>query len=91
MEFEVSVSRKVFRAASGQMRTVLRDVAFGLRRGEVCALLGPSGCGKTTLFRIISGLDPDFEGRVDMPEPSRIGSLKRKHSSALVFRAPHQR
>jgi NitT/TauT family transport system ATP-binding protein len=75
MEFEVSVSRKVFRAASGQMRTVLRDVAFGLRQGEVCALLGPSGCGKTTLLRIISGLDPDFEGRVDMPRPSRIGMV----------------
>jgi sulfonate transport system ATP-binding protein len=75
MELEVSVSQKVFRAASGQMRPVLRDVAFALRQGEICALLGPSGCGKTTLLRIISGLDPDFEGRVDMPGVSRIGMV----------------
>jgi sulfonate transport system ATP-binding protein len=75
MELEVSVSRKVFRAASGQMRPVLRDVAFALRQGEICALLGPSGCGKTTLLRIISGLDPDFEGRVDMPGVRRIGMV----------------
>jgi NitT/TauT family transport system ATP-binding protein len=75
MEFEVSVAKKVFRSASGEMRTVLRDVAFGLRQGEICALLGPSGCGKTTLLRIISGLDLDFEGRVDMFRPSRIGMV----------------
>lgn len=75
MELEVSVSRKVFRAASGQMQTVLRDVAFALRQGEICALLGPSGCGKTTLLRIISGLDPDFEGWVERPGVSRIGMV----------------
>jgi NitT/TauT family transport system ATP-binding protein len=75
MELEVSVLRKVFRAASGEMCPVLRDVAFALQKGEVCALLGPSGCGKTTLLRIISGLDPDFEGRVDMPAVSRIGMV----------------
>jgi sulfonate transport system ATP-binding protein len=75
MELDVFVSRKVFCTASGQMRTVLRDVDFALQKGEVCALLGPSGCGKTTLLRIISGLDPDFEGRVDTPRPNRIGMV----------------
>ncbi len=75
MELEVSVSRKVFRAASGEVRPVLRDVAFALRNGEICALLGPSGCGKTTLLRIISGLDRDFEGRVDMRGPGRTGMV----------------
>jgi len=75
MELEVSVSRKVFGTASGEMRTVLQDVAFRLREGEICALLGPSGCGKTTLLRIISGLDPDFEGRVHTSGVSRIGMV----------------
>ena len=30
------------------------------------ALIGPSGCGKTTLLRIISGLDRDYSGDVDV-------------------------
>ncbi len=75
MELEVSVARKAFRTASGQTRLVLYDVAFRLRQGEICALLGPSGCGKTTLLRIISGLDSDFEGRVVLPCPHKIGMV----------------
>ena len=67
MDLEVSIARKALRTASGQTRVVLHDVAFSLRKGEICALLGPSGCGKTTLLRIISGLDSDFEGRIVLP------------------------
>jgi len=75
MELEVSVARKALRTASGQTRVVLQDVAFNLRKGEICALLGPSGCGKTCLLRIISGLDSDFEGRIVLPSPHRIGMV----------------
>jgi sulfonate transport system ATP-binding protein len=75
MELEVSIDQKVFRAASGQIRVILRNVSFRLRQAEICALLGPSGCGKTTLLRLISGLDPDFDGRVYMPRPNKIGMV----------------
>jgi NitT/TauT family transport system ATP-binding protein len=54
---------------------VLHDVAFSLRQGEICALLGPSGCGKTMLLRLISGLDNDFEGRIVLPSPHKIGMV----------------
>jgi sulfonate transport system ATP-binding protein len=75
MELDVSIVRKAIRTASGQTRVILRDVAFSLQQGEICALLGPSGCGKTTLLRIISGLDSDFEGRIVLPSPHRIGMV----------------
>ena len=75
MELDVSIARKALRTASGQTRVVLHDVNFNLRRGEICALLGPSGCGKTTLLRIISGLDSDFEGRIVLPSPHKIGMV----------------
>jgi sulfonate transport system ATP-binding protein len=75
MKVEVSINQKIFRAASGQKRVILRNVAFGLRQAEICALLGPSGCGKTTLLRLISGLDPDFEGRINMSLPNKIGMV----------------
>ena len=75
MELDVSIARKALRTASGQTRSILHDVGFSLRRGEVCALLGPSGCGKTTLLRIVSGLDADFEGRLVLPREHKIGMV----------------
>ena len=29
------------------------DVSFGIKKGELAALLGPSGSGKTTILRMI--------------------------------------
>lgn len=75
MALELSISRKDLRTASGQSRMVLRDVAFSLKQGEICALLGPSGCGKTTLLRIIAGLDSDFEGRAGLAPAQRVGMV----------------
>lgn len=75
MELNVSITRKTLRTASGQTRSILHDVAFSVRKGEVCALLGPSGCGKTTLLRIVSGLDTDFEGRLVLPAEHKIGMV----------------
>jgi ABC-2 type transport system ATP-binding protein len=43
---------------------VLRDVAFGVRRGEVVALLGPNGAGKTTTIEILEGFRRPSAGQV---------------------------
>jgi sulfonate transport system ATP-binding protein len=75
VELEVCIARKALRTASGQARVILHDVAFSLGKGEICALLGPSGCGKTMLLRIIAGLDSEFEGRIVLPSPHRIGMV----------------
>lgn len=37
-------------------RSIISDLSFELREGEIASLLGPSGCGKTTLLRAIAGL-----------------------------------
>ena len=47
-------------------RTVLRDVDFDVRPGEVVAILGTSGCGKSTLLRAAAGLDSPTSGSVDI-------------------------
>jgi lipoprotein-releasing system ATP-binding protein len=43
---------------------VLRDVSFGLGRGEVLAVVGPSGVGKSTLLHILGALDRPDKGSV---------------------------
>jgi ABC-type nitrate/sulfonate/bicarbonate transport system ATPase subunit len=72
-QLEVNISNKFFRAASGARRHVLGEISLALSPGEVGALVGPSGCGKTTLLRIIAGLDSDFDGRVRLPAPGKLG------------------
>jgi ABC-2 type transport system ATP-binding protein len=46
-------------------RTVLDDVSFSVRKGEVLGLIGPNGAGKTTLFECLAGLMPASAGVVE--------------------------
>src|SRR5215211_9340877 len=36
--------------------SVLEDISFTIRQGEIVAIVGPSGCGKSTLLGIVGGL-----------------------------------
>jgi ABC-2 type transport system ATP-binding protein len=42
--------------------TVLHDVSFDIRAGEVLGLIGPNGAGKTTLFECVAGVLPADRG-----------------------------
>jgi ABC-type sugar transport system ATPase subunit len=46
--------------------TVLRDVQFECRAGEVHVLAGENGAGKSTLIKILAGIHTDFEGRLEI-------------------------
>ena len=45
-------------------RTILEDISFSVKRGEVVTILGTSGCGKSTLLKHMIGLYPLAGGRV---------------------------
>lgn len=45
-------------------KTVLHDVSFQVRRGEIVAVLGGSGCGKSTLLKAVIGLLPVKKGEI---------------------------
>jgi len=44
---------------------VLERIDLEVVPGEVLAVLGPSGCGKSTLLRVLAGLEPPDEGRIE--------------------------
>ena len=45
-------------------RTVVNNVSFSVRQGEIVGLLGPNGAGKTTSFYMTTGLVVPNEGKI---------------------------
>jgi NitT/TauT family transport system ATP-binding protein len=65
-------------------RLVLDRVDFGLREGEIVAILGKSGSGKSTFLRILAGLVPPSSGAVTyrgVPVSAPV------HGIAMVFQS----
>jgi ABC-2 type transport system ATP-binding protein len=48
----------------GSRLTVLEDITFDVRRGEVFGIVGPNGAGKSTLLKLIAGIYPIDSGRI---------------------------
>lgn len=47
-------------------RTVVKEVSFEVKQGEIVGLLGPNGAGKTTSFYMIVGLVRPLSGKIYM-------------------------
>ena len=49
-----------------QLGDFLLDIDLDVGDDEVVALLGPNGAGKTTALRVIAGLQPLDDGRIEL-------------------------
>jgi NitT/TauT family transport system ATP-binding protein len=63
MAFELVVSGLNHRYGA---LSVLEDISFTIRQGEILAIVGPSGCGKSTLLGIAGGLLRPTAGTVSV-------------------------
>jgi sulfate transport system ATP-binding protein/sulfonate transport system ATP-binding protein len=70
----VSRGTKRYARDGGRAEPVFEHVDLEVETGEVFVLLGPSGCGKSTLLRVLAGLEPLSEGRVEIGGPGPVAS-----------------
>ncbi|SHI39317.1 ABC-2 type transport system ATP-binding protein [Dethiosulfatibacter aminovorans DSM 17477] len=47
-------------------RTILDDISFAVKRGQIYGFLGPNGAGKTMTLRMIAGLIRPSKGRISI-------------------------
>ena len=65
-------------------RMVLDDVSFGLREGEIIALLGANGAGKTTLIKALNGTLPIASGGITLDGESLSAMSRRVIASKIA-------
>ena len=51
-------------AAGYQNKSILNNVSFSVKRGEMIGIIGPNGAGKSTLLKTIRGLLPKQKGSI---------------------------
>jgi lipoprotein-releasing system ATP-binding protein len=65
---------------------VLTDIDLVVNQGEFLSLVGKSGCGKSTLMYVLSTMDTDYEGELEIAGERLTG---RKQNDLAKFRNEH--
>ena len=70
--------------------TAVSNVSFDIKNGERVGLVGESGCGKSTLTRAILGLEPIYNGEINVDNQNilKATSSTRKNIQ-VVFQDPY--
>lgn len=64
---KVNGLKKIYGGENGQESTLaLNRIFFNVEEGEFIGIMGPSGSGKTTLLNILSGIDKETSGKVEI-------------------------
>jgi lactose/L-arabinose transport system ATP-binding protein len=63
------------------------EVDLEISAGEMVVFVGPSGCGKSTLLRMIAGLEPVTEGRIEIGGRDVTQAEPVERGLAMVFQS----
>ncbi len=80
MYLEVKGIRKGFGEGDSRVE-VLKDIDFGVEKGEICVMLGPSGSGKSTLLNIVGGIESADAGAIKVGADELVGMKEKDLSS----------
>lgn len=65
--------------------TGFKNINLSIQKGDIIGILGTSGCGKSTLLRVLSGLDTDYKGSVQI-DGEAVRSVNEK--TGMIFQEP---
>lgn len=65
---------------------VLNDVGFEIMKGEFVSIIGKSGCGKSTMLYILSTMDTDYDGNLELNGETVTG---KNQNTLAAFRNRH--
>lgn len=65
---------------------VLNEVSFEVKKGEFLSIVGKSGCGKSTLLYVLSTMDTEYGGSLEIKGQKLTGQ---KQNSLARFRNAH--
>lgn len=60
-------------------KPLFANLRFTVEANEKLAIIGRNGVGKTTLFRMLTGEDIDFEGKLQFQRGLRVASTAQEH------------
>jgi multiple sugar transport system ATP-binding protein len=78
------VELKDLRKSFGSVE-VIKGVDLSIEPGEFCVFVGPSGCGKSTLLRMISGLEEQTSGVIEIGGRDVSNAEPSERGIAMVF------
>lgn len=71
------------------LKTIVNDISFEMKKGEIIGLLGPNGSGKTTTMRMMVGLTKATKGEIYCFEkPLGIGKTKMLKEIGAMIESP---
>jgi len=67
-------------------KSILKDVSFSIKKGQITGLLGPNGSGKTTMIRLLNGVIDESSGEIQVlgKTPKEDGAYIRSQSGIVT-------
>ena len=65
---------------------VLKGIDLKVEKGDRIAIIGPSGCGKSSILNIISNLDKNYKGNINIPNVIFVDRNKTREVDSTIIR-----